>query len=365
MVWPLGSGKGGSVSKHIIFFVHGVGDDAAKWSDKIRADFAKLFDSYPLPAGGVPFDELFVTEEIFYNDFFDEWRKRVGKEAAAALQVLGAGGLAPDVVRRLLDAGVAAGGGGFWRTHAFDALQYRFLRLISEAARDAVTAEIMSRLNENTYGTMVGWSVIAHSLGTSVLHDTLHQMFHPGPGAEKSALYQPNLVLMLANVSQLLHNENVLGAGVDAYSSFVRPNREQTMGACRYYLSAANAFDPIALAGDFDPPANWLSPQAKVQRRYRPLPFRAIPKSGNVHGYSEYLAHPAVHIPLFRLLTGNPDWINETQENEAHDKYKAANPLPTAEDVERLALEALMRRAQKTDLFEKIMAWKDVLDSFT
>jgi hypothetical protein len=63
------------VSKHIIFFVAGVGDEVKNWSIRLRKSFQELFDSYPLPPGGLPFDEMFETEEIFHNDFFDEWRK--------------------------------------------------------------------------------------------------------------------------------------------------------------------------------------------------------------------------------------------------------------------------------------------------
>jgi hypothetical protein len=353
------------VSKHIIFFVAGIGDEAKNWSVKLRKSFQELFDSYPLPPGGLPFDELFETEEIFYNDFFDEWRKRVANEAGKALNMFGAEGLPSDTVKKLLEAGVAAGGGGFFRTHAFDALQYRFLALVSQSIRDTLQHQIMSRLAESEFGTPVRWSIIAHSLGTSIVHDTLHQMFKPGPGAEESALFQPFAVVMLSNVSQLLHNPKVLGDGVDAFGSFVRPNRNPESGACRNYLSAANEFDPIARAGDFDPPPNWLTPDAQTQRRFRPLKFKAIPKSRNVHGYEEYLAHPAVHVPLFRILSGDPDRISDAQENEAHKAYETANPLPSFDDVKRIAIEKLGERAGKNDWFERIMAWKDVLESFT
>lgn len=353
------------MSKHVIFFVAGIGDEAKNWSVKLRKSFQVLFDSYPLPPGGLPFDELFETEEIFYNDFFDEWRKRVANEASAALNMFGAEGLPSDTVKKLLEAGVASGGGGFFRTHALDAVQYRFLMLVSQSVRDTVQHQIMSRLTENEFGTTVRWSVIAHSLGTSVVHDALHQMFRPGPGSEGSALFQPFAVVMLSNVSQLLANAKFLGAGVDAYSSFVHPNRNPDSGACRYYLSAANEFDPIARAGDFNPPPNWLTAEAQAQRRFRPLEFKAIPKSGNVHGYEEYLAHPAVHVPLFRILSGDQDRISDAAENDAHKAYDAANPMPSFDDVKRIAIEKLVTRASLSDWFERIMAWKEVLDSFT
>lgn len=352
------------MAKHIVFFVHGVGDDAKGWSRELRASFKALFDSYPLPPGGLPFAELFETAEIFYNDLFDEWRKRVAREAGAALRLLGDGGLGDDAVRRLLEAGSAAGGGGFLRTHALDALQYRFLRLVADAIRDAVQHQIMSRLAETEFGTPVRWSIVAHSLGTSVVHDTLQAMFKPGPGTEGSALFQPFAVVMLANVSQLLHERGFL-EGADAYGSFVRPNREPDQGACRYYLSAANGFDPVALAGDFSPPSSWLAEAARTQRRFRPLAFKAIPKSREVHGFAEYLAHPGVHVPLFRILSADPDRITDAQEDAAHAAYRAANPELSAEDLKRRALEALLERARSEDWFERVAVWKAVLEQFT
>jgi len=352
------------MDRHIVFFVHGVGDDARGWSKELRASFKTLFDSYPLPPGGLPFAELFQTEEIFYNDLFDDWRKRVAREAAAALKLLGDGGLGSDAVKRLLDAGAAAGGGGFLRTHALDVLQYRFLRLIADAVRDAVQHQIMSRLAQTDFGTPVRWSIVAHSLGTSVVHDTLQQMFRPGAGAEESTLFQPYAAIMLANVSQLLRDPGFLGAGVDAYGTVVRPDREPARGACRYYLSARNGFDPVALAGDFDPPAGWLSDSASKQRRFRPLDFKAIPKNRQVHGFAEYLAHPAVHVPLFRILAGDQDRITDEREEDAHRAYGLANPAVAPEDLKRRAIEALSARARSADWFERVAVWKDVLEQF-
>jgi len=353
------------MNRHIVFFVHGIGDDAKGWSKDLRASFKALCDSYPLPPGGLPFAELFQTEEIFYNDLFDDWRKRVAREAGAALKLLGDGGLGNDAVTRLLNAGTAAGGGGFLRTHALDVLQYRFLRLVADAVRDAVQHQIMSRLVQTDFGTPVRWSVIAHSLGTSVMHDTLYQMFRPGPGAEQSALFQPYAVIMLANVSQLLRDSGLLGAGIDAYGTIVRPDREPGRGACRYFLSSANGFDPVALAGDFRPPATWLSDSARTQRRFRALDFKAIPKSRQVHDFAEYLAHPAVHVPIFRILTGDQDRITDEQENAAHQAYQAANPALVPEDLKRRALEALTARARSEDWIERIAVWKEVLEQFT
>lgn len=352
------------MSKHLVFFVHGVGDDAKGWSKALRAEFKALFDSYPLPPGGLPFSELFQTEEILYNDFFDVWRQRASQDANAAIRELGAGGLPQNAATRLLEAGAGAGGGGFLRTHALDALQYRFLRLVSESIRSTVERQIMLKLTETEFGTPVRWSIIAHSLGSSVVHDTLHEMFSPGAGAQDSALFQPFAVAMLANVSQLLHNDKVLGPGIDAYSSFVKPNREPDQGACRFYLGAANKFDPIALAGDFKPPANWLSGSAKAQRRYRPLDIEAIPKNRQVHGFSEYLAHPGVHVPLFRILSGDPDRITDAQEDEAHAQYRSAHPLPDPADLKRRAIEELTQRAAQADWFERISVWKEVIDRF-
>jgi hypothetical protein len=353
------------LARHVIFFVAGIGDDAKGWSQELRARFQQLFDSYPLPPGGLPFDELFQTEEILYNDLFDAWRKRVASEASNALRLLGDEGLPNDAVQRLLELGQAAGGGGFLRTHALDVLQYRFLRLISEAARDAVEARIMAALGETEFGTPLRWSIVAHSLGTAVTHDALHQMFRPGPGAEASELFQPYAMVMLANVSQLLHDPRVLGHGVDAYRSFVRPSRNPDEGACRYYVSATNRLDPVARAGNFSPPMDWLPPAAQAQRRYRPLEFTALPKTGNVHGYREYLEHPAVHVPLFRILAGDPDRITDAQENEAHEKYRAANALPAVGDLGRQALEELAQRATGAGWAELVSIWKEVLDHFT
>ena len=174
------------MSKHIIFFVHGIGDDAKGWSKDLRAEFKALFDSYPLPPGGQPFSVQFQTEEIFYNDFFDGWRKRVAEEAGKNLKMLGDGGMSQASVTRLLEAGVKSGGGGFLRTHALDVLQYRFLRLIADPVRDSVEKQIMTKLEESEFGAMSSWTVIAHSLGTAVA-----QTWDPCPPCGMMAMPMP------------------------------------------------------------------------------------------------------------------------------------------------------------------------------
>ena len=98
--------------------------------------------------------------------------------------------------------------------------------------------------------------------------------------------------------------------------------------------------------------------------RQRALDFKAIPKNAQVHGFGEYLAHPAVHVPLFRILAGDQDWISDADETAAHERYNAANPPLDAGNLKRQAIEALVQRAGASEWFARIALWKEVLDAF-
>jgi len=322
------------MGNHLVFLVHGVGDTKPNWADPVKAQLLESYNTYPKLAALRPFDAHFQFEEINYNDRFDDVRKRWASEATKVLGAFGDGGLIPSAAQELLQATQKLGDDKFLQTHALDVVMYRFFAEVAEAVRSAVNDQIMDHLVGTPFGTDLRWSIIGHSLGTAVVHDTLHAMFRPGPGSADSDLFQPYAVIMIANVSRLLENKGRFDDEGDVFRSFVRPTGSPATGGCRFYVNVRNEFDPIPAPSRFNPADDWPDPQSRKDQRYRNIAFSSIEKDAKVHDLVNYLHNPTVHIPIFRLLAGEPRLIPEDQATAAIKKYNDEHSLSRIKDEE-------------------------------
>lgn len=301
------------MSKHLLFLVHGMGEHPANWSEVTQKLIKEAYKSYP-KLSIVPFDTRFKFVEICYDNIFEDIRKRWKNESDAILKVMGSNGLDDDFVKKLVEAGQTPSTDNFLWTHVLDVLLYRFVPTVSMAVRVMVADQIMKQLD--TGGEIPSWSVLAHSLGTSVAHDTLNDLYHTAiPGRPNHSLStgdtSAELVMMVANVSRVLETTPV-------YSSYVRPGATTLPDRiCRYYFSVAHRRDPFTWFKTFDPPSPW--PDASSAGNFKALLVRHI-LDWNVHDLDHYLKGPQVLIPLFRCLAG-PDCISDNEEADAIKKF--------------------------------------------
>ena len=197
----------GAVAKHIIFLVHGIGDTKPGWSKPVQDAITTQYAGFHV-AKLMPFEANFAFSEVNYNDRFDAIRTEWKNAAAPVAAKLGEGGLGKGAVAKLMTWSAMPAEDGFLNTHALDIVLYRFFSLVGQRVRDAVQKQILDTLAAQPANDVLRWSVIAHSLGTSVTHDVLHQMFSPDRPAEWGALppglFRPSVVMMVANVSRLL-----------------------------------------------------------------------------------------------------------------------------------------------------------------
>jgi len=283
--------------KHLIFLVHGMGTHPEKWSEGTRKLLTDAYNSYP-DLNIIPLEDRFEFVEICYDNIFEDIRKRWKNESESILKVMGANGLDGDLIKKLVEAGQYPSKDNFLWTHVLDVLLYRFAPTVSMAVRVTVANQIMKRLD--TGGEIPAWSVLAHSLGTSVAHDTLNDLYHTAvPGKSKLSLStgdtSAELVMMVANVSRVLELTSDL-----VYSSYLRPSSTILPDrVCRYYFSVAHRRDPFTWFKTFDPPPPW--PDAVSTSNFKALQVRHL-LDWNVHDLNHYLKGPQVHIPLFRYL---------------------------------------------------------------
>src|SRR6266853_853163 len=194
-------------NKHIIFLVHGMGQfPDASWSKASQDTLSNLYSAYS-PINAVPFDQLFEFQPIQYSKEFEDLRATWRNSAAALGTAIASTGLNSDLINELDSLAGATNKNTFMNTHVLDVLLYRFAKQTAATVRETVRQQIYSRLNQLSATEPRNWSIIAHSLGTAVVHDALHEAYSEAPTANAgnlAGITRPTLVAMIANVSRVL-----------------------------------------------------------------------------------------------------------------------------------------------------------------
>lgn len=307
------------MAKNVIFFVHGVGRHASGWStiaggpiDALNAA-AKQYSCFK----GLQLNNLVDLVEIRYDDIFDQHLDQWATLAETIKPVAGGSQLARKITDLLSnvndDRNLFAKFGG-------DVLLYSGFELIGKRVRLRVNAIISKKITESLAaakgkaGPDPEFAIVGHSLGTTVVHDSLQQLatnqWLPAGDlatndikltpAEKSHLqslgqgstnpFDPdvfvwNSVYMISNTSRLLHQTTQ-----DPYHSSVQPEK-----ATRYFFNIDHELDPVSKVKRFRIPSDWN------QRRAKLVEVNHIHEA-NIHGYSHYLKHPTVHRRIFRNM---------------------------------------------------------------
>lgn len=284
----------------LLFLVHGIGSHPPGWSEGVQAKLDEAASQYAAFRGGAArFTQRVRITEIRYDGIFeevvDQWETQAGELGKWAKKQ---GRALPKVVAWLNTTLPHEEAKNFFWSTAVDALLYRGFPLVRDRVRSAVMAQVVSALTKNMVGGAVEASVLAHSLGTAVMHDTLHKLGQaPFEGNESftAKRFQFEHLFMLADVC-------VLGPAalrdVDALKSIVRPTFPGGAGKsyCQFFVNTWHEWDPFILCGRFKP--------TTFGDNYFEVGPLGHFKRANVHGFTHYLDHPAVHIPIINGTLG-------------------------------------------------------------
>ena len=311
---------------HTIFLVHGMGLFEDKWEKEFIAPIKSAYNAYPKLAKK-KFEERFEFVAISYDKIFRDLLKTWADTAAIVAQLSAQFGapLPEQLTRWLQNAGDLKN--NFNWSHATDVLLYRGIRLVREHVCTSVAKTIVDTIKKqyDDWG-LSSWSLIAHSLGTAVAHDTLARMSVPNqdwPGElafEAGSNEQASVVMMVANVSKVLEVStpeepyDAYGPVIDGKKRFtVAPGDAGQKGRlCQYYLNVRHKIDPFCIPHRFDP-QQWPDKAALAEDPplYQHLEVDHIHQA-NVHDFAHYLKNPRVHVPLLRCLV-SPAHISKTE----------------------------------------------------
>jgi hypothetical protein len=284
----------------LLILVHGMGSHSKGWSGSVRATLDRVAARYDAFSNGPPFSARVRVAEVNYGSCFKELVDQWQAKASELERFAGGAQALPKVVgwlRRPLPQDDEAAKAFFWST-AIDPLLYRGFPLVRDRVRSLVMDQVVRCLKEAMADGAAEATVLAHSLGTAVTHDTLHALgsaAQQGNEVLSADRYQFSNLFMLADVC-------VLGPrgvrDVDPFTSVVRPVPADGSGRgyCQRFFNAWHRWDPFVLAGPFRP-TTWGD-------GYRPIGPLGHFRGANVHAYTHYLDHPAVHVPLINATLG-------------------------------------------------------------
>jgi hypothetical protein len=300
------------MAKHTLFLVHGMGRfEGTQWSDEVWNKLVECSERYPHFQTTKTLEEYAEHVPVGYDGLIRAALARWDTQATTFGEFAQTNELCHGDSLDWL-TGVSGNDAGFLLSHVADVIICRFFRHESAQIRANVQLKIFEEVQrKRAQDADARFSLMAHSLGTSVAHDALAELgTAPRIGDDVNTFGTENFrfksIHMLANVSRLLQTEP------KAYKSVVRPGPNSTqnrycgrMYCHRHELDSFTKpmpFDPVSWGGDF---------RMTNLRHYR---------GWNVHGWLHYLDHPRVHIPLLKSITKSGA-VTPKQTREAENNY--------------------------------------------
>lgn len=347
------------MAKHLILFFHGMGKHAENWS--VEA-WKTLKTAYDRASSNGMFERRFAPIEITYDSVFNAQRDSWSNQAANLTALFKDSGAPSAAISRIVDLHGSVGKDSFFTTHVLDVLLYRYFEIVRSKVLKTVVVQIQETLLGSTpQGGVLNWSIVAHSLGTSVAHDALHwlhQKTKDGGGNVSIRNFASSTGLFVANVSKLLEKSP------PALESMVRPSMQRTNGIFDYYLNARHLLDPIPKPNSFRPPYDWLDEATRgaVPPRFQQIEISELTGT-NPHALEHYLANPKVHVPFFRALHDDPDFVSDADANAMYRAYEAEADTRLKEE---LKLGGLRKDLEKlvSDTAPGIQGFLDAYEKF-
>jgi hypothetical protein len=269
-----------------------MGSQVVGWSKPAIDELKKHYKDFKLQG---TFTDRFQIKEIFYDKrFTDYWNRH--DQIVKELALLKVGGLGGKSFVKAMVALAKKVPKGKLRTHAGDVFLYA-ATLLNEPVTldiDVLIATELKRLGFPTY------SIIAHSLGTRVIHDVLQRSF-----TDRADSYmlraKPRVLMSVSNVTKLMSFKS--GELKREKGLVVFPSDTSTKGVCQHYINVNHPLDPFAVIRKYTPEFSGES------NYWEPEIDSSDITSKEVHSLKHYCEHPAVAAEFLNQVIA-PDIID-------------------------------------------------------
>lgn len=326
------------MAKHHLLCVHGVGLHANDWVTTEEQDDGLTFKDR-FEACWAEYSALGATDDlelhsIHYDDaivrILDNWDDMLRQFSMLAprtpLMQSGA-----DFFKELHEKALETKGKNnrkqFLRNHVMDLLLFYTIPSVTDAIITYVGRQCIDIINrERKEDKEAIFSVLGHSLGTSVVEKTLKAMFNEGIGQQNGSKdtlegdFKFQSITLIANASFTLARAN------DEESFYINSNFKpggDSGAICQTLINLNHKLDPVGQFRPFRPPSQWLHPDDG--HCYIPIELSRL-SSTDVHSINHYLRDPRAHIPLFNSLKGYTAITKDVFE-DAKQQFDAQTPL--------------------------------------
>jgi hypothetical protein len=310
----------------LLIVVHGMGSNPPKWSEALVQKLDAIASQYSAFKKGAAFSQRLTIAEVRYDGIFERYLEEWQASAKNFAEFQKKQKLPlPGLMKWLTGSSLPKEEESFFWSTLLDALLYRGFPVVRDEVRAVAMSQIVGHCTANMRAGDLSVSILAHSLGTAVVHDTL-QLLASGPQlgndsfTAKRGWHFENL-FMLANVARL-GPPALLDLKDTAKDYLVRPRSAGTPGdLSTFYCNALYSF-----RHELDPFVRWspFEPTKWGEDFINPSPLPAI-HAANVHGFTHYLNNPAVHIPIINKSLGS----SVISKKEALDAIATYPPLGT------------------------------------
>jgi len=317
--------------KHTLFLIHGIGAHGVNWAEQLDGPIESLkriseryayFQIKPLTTR---VDFVPIHYDAIFQTATQRWQND-----AQFLQEHDPSGLAAGLTEWMTNA--AATERNFWWTNVCDLVLYRLSTIYRQAVRSHVIATIAEKIealmDQDGSATC---SVLAHSMGTAVAHDSLHLLGTVRWGGAANALgprqWRFGHLFMVANTSRLLQTQDAQMKR--AYESIVRPGPNEDPGSyCKTYWNFRHEADVVPFPRAFAP-VGWSNYTNVLLHHYHDV---------SIHNLTHHLINPRVHIPILRKLVTPRAVTPEEEIREVNeDRFpQFAGPFERVELLKRL-----------------------------
>lgn len=279
-------------TKPVLVTIHGMGTHTADSFKKEVVDAADNALNRYESTKGEKFESHVVIEPIGYDWIFEEIREQIVQSSQSVLSFLQINSLlddVPNLIPSIAEFESGLGDDDFVNTHWLDVLLY--LTNLGERIRVYVAKELVRIMGKHPQAKIY---VLAHSLGTAVLHDALSKLyrseFDPNDEVPDLSITDNKLhgIWMIANVSRIMSQFSGMQ---EPYKSVVKPGEG---GCTMLFRNAQHELDPFTWPRTFKPEANsgWIRPSA-YENAYNGIVVDDITRF-NTHDVMGYLEDPKV-----------------------------------------------------------------------
>ncbi len=348
-----------------LIIVPGMGKHTAKSFKKEFIDsFKQTFNLYQ-DLNGQSIEDYAEIIPFDYNIIIDRERERMANHAKPindrldALKNIGGKGLLKKLIQEITKIESSINDDDFFKTHWLDVFFYRFTTL-GEEIRIKLAKVVNDRII-NSIGDAQNVHLLGHSLGCSIIHDTLAKQFSD----DATINYEHNLSInthKLGSINMIANTSRVLESFIDVKKSLVKPG---PTGCAHKYNEFRHALDPITWPKPFNPTDNgqWISSDRwNIFKSYNLKRLTSLTNEhGNVHDISHYIFNPLVHREIMQTILGIS--LTEEQKQNGYENFYSKTFSGVAGELQN-SLESLKRINIEniSGLFKAIRVLKDFVE---